>query len=32
MYMTLSNAVRILPPERHRLTFVLASALPGMAS
>jgi putative ABC transport system permease protein len=30
MYMTLSNAVRILPPERHRLTFVLASATPGV--
>jgi putative ABC transport system permease protein len=30
MYTTLSNAVRILPPERHRLTFVLASARPGM--
>jgi putative ABC transport system permease protein len=30
MYTTMSNAVRILPPERHRLTFVLASALPGM--
>jgi len=30
MYTTLSNAVRILPPERHRLTFVLANVLPGM--
>lgn len=30
MYTTLSNAVRILPPERHRLTFVLASAMPGV--
>jgi putative ABC transport system permease protein len=30
MYTTMSNAVRILPPERHRLTFVLASAVPGM--
>ena len=30
MYTTLSNAVRILPPERHRLTFVLASACPGV--
>jgi putative ABC transport system permease protein len=30
MYTTMSNAVRILPPERHRLTFVMASALPGM--
>lgn len=32
MYTTMSNAVRILPPERHRLTFVLASALPGMTA
>jgi putative ABC transport system permease protein len=30
MYTTLSNAVRVLPPERHRLTFVLASAMPGV--
>lgn len=30
MYSTLSNAFRILPPERHRLTFVLASATPGV--
>ncbi|MCC7200383.1 MAG: ABC transporter permease [Gammaproteobacteria bacterium] len=29
LYTTLSNAVRILPPERHRLTFVLASAMSG---
>jgi len=31
MYMTMSNALRILPPERHRLTFVLATAAPGVA-
>lgn len=30
MYMTMSNALRILPPERRRLTFVLASAAPGV--
>jgi putative ABC transport system permease protein len=30
MYSTLSNALRILPTERHRLTFVLASAAPGI--
>ncbi len=29
-YMTYSNAARILLPERHRLTFVLATALPGV--
>jgi putative ABC transport system permease protein len=30
MYTSLSNALRILPPERHRLTFVLASAAAGV--
>jgi putative ABC transport system permease protein len=30
MYTTLSNAVRILPPERHRLTFIMASAMDGV--
>jgi putative ABC transport system permease protein len=30
MYTTLSNAVRILPPERHRMTFVMARAAPGV--
>jgi len=30
MYTTLANARRILPPERLRLTFVLASAAPGV--
>jgi putative ABC transport system permease protein len=30
LYTTLSNANRILLPERHRLTFVLATATPGM--
>jgi len=30
LYMTLSNAKRILPPERHRLTFVLATAATGL--
>jgi len=29
LYMTLSNAVRVLPPERHRLTFVMAAVTPG---
>ena len=31
LYMTYSNAARILLPERHWLTFVLATALPGIA-
>jgi putative ABC transport system permease protein len=31
LYTTLSNANRILLPERHRLTFVLATAAPGVA-
>ncbi len=30
MYTTLSNAARILLPERHRFTFVLAKAAPGV--
>jgi len=30
IYTTLSNASRILPPERHLLTFVLAKAAPGV--
>src|SRR5215471_15584115 len=31
MYTTFSNADRILPPERRRLTFVLATAAPGVS-
>ena len=31
LYTTLSNADRILLPERHRLTFVLATVVPGVA-
>jgi putative ABC transport system permease protein len=31
MYTTLSNASRLLPPERHLLTFVLAKAAPGVS-
>jgi putative ABC transport system permease protein len=31
MYTTLSNAARMLPPERHLLTFVLAKAAPGVS-
>jgi len=31
MYTTLSNARRILLPERHTLTFVLATAAPGVS-
>jgi putative ABC transport system permease protein len=31
LYATFSNAARILLPERHRLTFVLATAAPGMS-
>lgn len=31
LYTTFSNASRILPPERHLLTFVLATAKPGVA-
>jgi putative ABC transport system permease protein len=31
MYTTLSNAARLLPPEPHLLTFVLAQAAPGVS-
>jgi putative ABC transport system permease protein len=31
MYTTMSNVLRILPQERHRLTFVIATATPGIA-
>jgi putative ABC transport system permease protein len=31
LYTTFSNAARILPVEPHRLTFVMAKALPGVA-
>lgn len=31
LYTTYSNALRILPPELRRLTFVLATAAPGVA-
>jgi putative ABC transport system permease protein len=31
LYMTFSNAVGILPPERHRLTFVLVTAEPSVS-
>lgn len=31
IYATLSNMLRILPHERHRVTFVLATAAPGVA-
>lgn len=31
LYTTYSNALRILPPERRRLTFVLVAAVPGVA-
>lgn len=31
MYTTISNAARMLPPERHLLTFVLAKAAPGIS-
>lgn len=31
MYTTISNAARMLPPERHLLTFVLAKAAPGVS-
>ena len=30
LYTTYANAARILPPERHRMTFVLVSAAPGV--
>jgi len=29
MYTTISNAARLLPPERHLLTFILAKGAPG---
>ncbi|GLQ87383.1 ABC transporter permease [Dyella flagellata] len=32
LYTTIANASRFLPPERHRLTFVLASAAPGISA
>jgi putative ABC transport system permease protein len=32
LYTTFSNAGRILLPERHRLTFVLATAAPGVSA
>jgi putative ABC transport system permease protein len=32
MYATLANAARILPSERHTLTFVMASAVPGVSA
>jgi putative ABC transport system permease protein len=32
LYTTFSNAGRILLPERHRLTFVLASTAPGLTA
>ena len=32
MYTTISNASRLLPPERHLLTFVLAEAAPGVSA
>ena len=31
MYTTLANASRMLPPERHLLTFVVATAAPGVS-
>src|SRR5579863_618404 len=31
MYTTISNAARMLPPERHLLTFVMAKAAPGVS-
>lgn len=31
MYLTLANALRVLPPERHRITFIQAAAAPGVA-
>lgn len=31
MYATISTAARMLPPERHLLTFVLAKAAPGIS-
>lgn len=31
LYTTIANAERILPPERHRTTFILVTARPGVA-
>jgi putative ABC transport system permease protein len=31
LYTTYANALRILPPERHRMTFVLATVAPGLS-
>jgi putative ABC transport system permease protein len=31
MFTTLSNAERMLPPERHLLTFIAATAAPGVS-
>jgi putative ABC transport system permease protein len=31
LYTTYANALRILPPERHRMTFVLVTATPGVS-
>lgn len=31
LYTTYANALRILPPERHRITYVLVSAAPGVS-
>jgi putative ABC transport system permease protein len=31
LYTTYANALRILPPERHRMTFVLVTAAPGVS-
>ena len=31
LYTTYANALRILPPEQHRLTFVLATVSPGVS-
>ena len=32
LYTTYANALRILPPDQHRLTFVLATVAPGMSA
>jgi len=32
LYMTLNNAIRVLPPERRQLTFVLVSAARGVSA
>jgi len=31
LYTTYANALRILPPERHRMTYVLVTAAPGVS-